>query len=195
MPGENALGLALFFPMEFKDSTVNRATKWVHADNLTGHIRIPEKSSMYSAGNIFCSSKHLVISPTQGKQRQDMSSIFYHELYILSRALQSITSSIFYYELYILSRALYSIMSSIFYHELYILSSKKENRINLPLRDYSVVNSLVIQSTLNTFIEYYRVSGYFDECHVEKIQYCQFQCVIISDWMHHIPWAICSYKS
>lgn len=155
MPGENALGLALFFPMEFKDSTVNRATKWVHADNLTGHIRIPEKSSMYSAGNIFCSSKHLVISPTQGKQRQDMSSIFYHELYILSRAL-------------------YSIMSSIFYHELYILLSKKENRINLPLRDYSVVNSLVIQSTLNTFIEYYRVSGYFDECLWKKYNTASF---------------------
>lgn len=100
MAGENAPGLAVFFPIKLKDCTINWVLKWVHTDKLAEHNTVPEESSFYSVGNVFCGSKHLGVLCHLGEAKTDIR---------------------------------------------YFLSSKQEEDwINLPLRDYSVVNSLLI---------------------------------------------------
>lgn len=59
MAGESAPGLAVFFLKEIKDCTINWAVKWVRTGKLTEYNRVPEESSFYSVGNIFCGGEHM----------------------------------------------------------------------------------------------------------------------------------------
>lgn len=112
-PGKNILGLVLFIPVKIylysKDSTINLALEWVHENKLTEYNKVPEESSIYSVGNLFCGSKHLGILSHLGeaKKRHELCSV-----------------------------------------------KQKGCWINLPPRDYRVVDSLLIlECLISRFIE------------------------------------------